>query len=69
MGGHCLRQRLAATCPNSQVQDDGKLLEMVKRGGGLSSLEAKQSIERAIDNGRGGLFLKLNPEQYAKLKG
>ena len=63
MGDHCLRQRLAATYPNSQVQDDGTLLEMVKRGGGLSSLEAKQPIERAIDNGKGSLFLKLNPEQ------
>ena len=51
-----------------KFQDDGKLLEMVKRGGGLSNLEAKQSIERAVANGKGGVFLRLTAEQFAKLK-
>ncbi|MBN9616248.1 MAG: hypothetical protein BGO25_18115 [Acidobacteriales bacterium 59-55] len=51
-----------------QFQDEGKLLEMVRRGGGLANLEAKQSIERAISDGKGGVFLRLTPEQFAKLK-
>jgi len=49
-------------------QDDGKLIELGKRCGALTNLEAKQSIENAISNGKGGVFLKLSPEQYAKLK-
>ena len=49
-------------------QDESKLYEMAKRGGALTNLEAKQAIELAIANGKGGLFLQLAPEQYAKLK-
>jgi hypothetical protein len=49
-------------------QDEGKLYELAKRGRALTNLEAKQSIERAISQGKGGVFLRLPPEQYAKLK-
>jgi hypothetical protein len=37
--------------------------------GALKDLAAKQSLERGIDNGKGGAFLKLTPAQYQKLKG
>jgi hypothetical protein len=50
-----------------KFQDEDKLLEMVKRGGGLANLEAKQAMDRGISDGKGGVFLKLNAEQYAKL--
>jgi hypothetical protein len=49
-------------------QEGEKLLELAKRGGALSNLESKQMIENAISNGKGGVFLKLSPEQYIKLK-
>jgi hypothetical protein len=49
-------------------QDQEKLVELARRGGALSNLEAKQAIERGISNGKGGVFLKLSPAQYAKLE-
>lgn len=36
--------------------------------GALTNLEAKQALEMGIDNGKGGMFLKLTPEQYTKLQ-
>jgi hypothetical protein len=48
--------------------DDDKIVELVKRSGGLTNLESKQALERGIDSGRGGVFLKVTPEQYAKLQ-
>jgi hypothetical protein len=48
-------------------EDEGRVLELARRGGALTNLEAKQAIERGISNGKGGVFLKLSPEQYAKL--
>ena len=50
-------------------QDDEKLVELAKRGGALTNLEAKQTVENGISNGKGGVFLKLSPEQYKKLIG
>ena len=46
-----------------------KVIELVERGGGLSNLESRQALDQAIENGRGGVFLSLTAEQYAKLKG
>jgi hypothetical protein len=48
-------------------QDEDKVVELAKRSGALANLEAKQAIEKGISNGKGGVFLKLSPEQYAKL--
>ncbi|WP_218892522.1 hypothetical protein [Tunturiibacter gelidoferens] len=44
-------------------------MELAKRGGALPNLESKQMIENAISNGKGGVFLKLSPEQFNKLLG
>jgi hypothetical protein len=44
-------------------------VELAKRSGALKDLAAKQALEKGIDMGKGGLFLKLTPEQYTKLKG
>jgi hypothetical protein len=49
-------------------QDDDKLVELAERCGALTNLEAKQALENAISNGKGGAFLKLTTEQYEKLK-
>jgi hypothetical protein len=48
-------------------QDEDKVVEFARRGGALANLEAKQAIEKGISDGKGGVFLKLSPEQYAKL--
>ena len=45
-----------------------KVVELVERGGGLSNQESRQALDQAIEIGRGGVFLSLTAEQYAKLK-
>jgi hypothetical protein len=60
----CTQQRLRVL----NFQDDSKLIELAKRCGALTNLEAKQLIENAVSNGKGGVFLKLSPEQYDKLR-
>lgn len=44
------------------------LLEMAERWGESRLLEDKQALEYAITKGRGSLWLKLTPEEYAKLR-
>jgi hypothetical protein len=34
----------------------------------VGTLEARLMLEQGIETGRGGVFLKLTPEQYARLK-
>ena len=41
---------------------------MAERGGYSMHLEGRQALERAINAGRGGVWLELTEEQYAKLK-
>lgn len=48
--------------------DDGKIVELAKRSGALTNLEAKQALEHGIHTGSGAVILKLTPEQYAKLQ-
>jgi hypothetical protein len=48
--------------------DDDKIVELVRRSGGLTDLESKQALEHGIHTGRGAVILKLTPEQYAKLQ-
>ena len=45
-----------------------KVLELVERGGGITDQECRQMLDQAIGIGRGGIFLRLTEEQYAKLK-
>jgi hypothetical protein len=45
-----------------------KLRELARRGEALGTLENKQALEQAIEKGRGGVYLHLTPEQYARLK-
>jgi hypothetical protein len=45
-----------------------KVIEVIQRVGGLIDSESKTMVNLAIENGRGGVFLKLTDEQYAKLK-
>jgi hypothetical protein len=38
------------------------------RGEALGTLEQKQAFEHAIEMGRGGIYLRLTPDHYAKLR-
>jgi hypothetical protein len=48
--------------------DVEKVRELAKRGGGLPDLESAAALEHGIEIGRGGVWLSLTPEQYARLK-
>lgn len=44
-----------------------KLVELFARGGGFKDQEARLMLDQGIEKGRGGVFLSLTDEQYAKL--
>jgi hypothetical protein len=48
--------------------DPEKMRELARRGEAMQTSEARQMLEHAIETGRGGVFLKLTPEQHARLK-
>ena len=45
-----------------------KVVELVERGGGFKDLAERQSFDHGVTIGRGGIYLSLTDEQYAKLK-
>jgi hypothetical protein len=45
-----------------------KIRELARRGEAWGDLESKQALEHAIETGRGGVYLRLTPEQYARLR-
>jgi hypothetical protein len=47
--------------------DPAKLIELVERGGGFADYEERMIMEHAIENGRGGIYLRLSDEQYRRL--
>jgi hypothetical protein len=44
------------------------MLPADEHGGGLTDQESQLMLNQAIATGRGGVFLSLTAEQYAKLK-
>ena len=48
--------------------DPEKIRELARRGEAWGNLESKQALEHGIETGRGGVGLRLTPEQYAKLR-
>jgi hypothetical protein len=48
--------------------DPEKIRELARRGEAMGTSEARQMLEYAIEAGRGGVYLKLTPEQHARLK-
>ena len=50
------------------VKDEKKIWEMAKRGGFTLNISGRQEIEHALRRKRGGIWLELTPEQYAKLR-
>jgi hypothetical protein len=45
-----------------------KIRELARRGEAWGNLESKQALEHAIEVGGGGIYLRLTPEQYARLR-
>ena len=43
--------------------------DLATRGGGITNSESRCMLDYAIMQGKGGMYLKLTPEQYEKLKG
>jgi hypothetical protein len=48
--------------------DPEKILELARRGGAWRDSESRQMLEHAIETGRGGIYLRLTPTQYGKLR-
>ena len=48
--------------------DPEKIRELARRGEAWGTSEARQMLEHAIEMGRGGVYLKLTPEQYKRLR-
>jgi hypothetical protein len=64
-----LEADLKTSLPRKPVLADSEtLIGLVERGGGLPDLASRQALDEAITKGRGGVFLDLRPEQYARLR-
>jgi hypothetical protein len=51
--------------PVRRTHDPEKLRGIAQRGGGFTNLEASLMFNYGIRQGRGGLYLMLNEDQYA----
>jgi hypothetical protein len=61
IGENCARQMRTFT-------DSEKIRELARRGEAWGTSEARQMLEHAIETGRGGIYLRLTPEQYSRLR-
>jgi hypothetical protein len=48
--------------------DPEKIRELARRGEAWGDSESRQVLEHAIENGRGGCYLRLTPGQYRALR-
>ena len=48
--------------------DPDKIRELARKGEAWGDSESRQMLEYAIENGRGGVYLRLTPDQYKKLR-
>jgi hypothetical protein len=49
-------------------KDEGKIRELARRGEAWQTSEDRQLLDHAIAKGEGGVYLRLSPEQYARLR-
>ena len=49
-------------------KDEGKIRELARRGEAWHDSESRQMLDYAIAKGEGGVYLRLSPEQYARLR-
>ena len=69
--GQCqfLEEDLKTALPRKVTLDSPeKLIEMAKRGDSNLNLETRQALDHGIEIGRGGVWLELTEEQYARLR-
>jgi hypothetical protein len=45
-----------------------EIRELARKGEAWGDSESRQMLEHAIESGRGGVYLRLTPDQYRKLK-
>jgi len=45
-----------------------KIRELARRGEAWADSESRQMLDHAIETGQGGVFLRLTPEQYGRLR-
>jgi hypothetical protein len=70
-GWYCqfLEEDLKTPLPKTTtVETPAKLAEIASRGGYVMNEEGRKAFEHAVQNGRGGIWLQLTDDQYAKLK-
>ena len=48
--------------------DEGKIRELARRGEAWNDSESRQMLDYAIAKGEGGVYLRLSPDQYARLR-
>jgi len=66
---HILGARTAkTTARNADLKDEGKIRELARRGEACQTSEDRQLLDYAIAKGEGGIYLRLSPEQYARLR-
>lgn len=56
------------TAQNADLQDEGKIRELARRGEAWQTSQDRQMLGYAIAKGEGGVYLRLSPEQYARLR-
>jgi hypothetical protein len=49
-------------------RDEGKIRELARRGEAWQTSEDRQMLDYAIAKGEGGVYLRLSPGQYARLR-
>ncbi len=49
-------------------KDEGKIRELARRGEAWGDSESRQLLDYAIAKGEGGVYLRLSPDQYARLR-
>jgi hypothetical protein len=49
-------------------KDEGKIRELARRGEAWQTSEDRQMLDYAIAKGEGGVYLRLSPAQYARLR-
>lgn len=64
-----LEQNLKITLPRRlNFSSPEKVRQLAERGGAFTDLASKQAFDYGVNMGRGSVYLKLTPEQYAALK-
>lgn len=49
-------------------KDDRKIRELARRGEAWQTSEDRQMLDQALAKGAGGVYLRLTPDQYARLR-